>query len=224
MGKLIAMIPVWNEEKGFLSSCLKDLSEYVDEIIVLDDASTDGTVKLCKSFSKVIVHILSQNLGQVDKGRMRRHLFDLTVVRNPSWIICPDADEIFENRFKNKVREMMKAPLNWYSFYRVDFWTRESYFVTYPPKMKSLRLMFKYLPNRSPNFQPMRIHGARSPAWVLNDPNGQEMDIRIKHFGFVRKEDRMRRIVLNKKFNQTTYVKQIEVLENNLPQLHKWID
>lgn len=224
LGKLVAMVPVWNEERGFLRKCLKDLSEYVDEIVILDDASTDGTVKLCKSFSKVIVHVLPQNLGQIDKGKMRRQLYDLAVARNPTWFIALDSDEILENRFKTQVREMMEALFNWYSFYRVDFWTRDEYFVSYSSKMKSLRLMFRYMPNKSPNFLPMKIHGARSPAWVLDDPSGKETDIRIKHFGFIRKEDRMRRIILNKKFNQITYVKQIEAYEQKPLLLHKWIE
>lgn len=225
MGKLTVMMPVWNEENGFLSESLKDLSEYVDEIVILDDASTDSTVKLCKSFKKTIVHVLPQNLGWIDKGEMRQKLYNLTIVQNPNWILCPDADEIWENRFKTEVRKMMEGPYNWYSFYRVHFWTRDSYFETNSPKMRSLRLMFRFVPSKPRAFLKMPIHGARTPAWVFQDNlNGRETDIRIKHFGFVRKEQRLRRIELNRKFNQKWYLPYIETLEKRPPVSHKWIE
>ena len=38
---------LWAEE------CLRSLSGFVDDIVILDDGSTDRTVEICRSFDKV---------------------------------------------------------------------------------------------------------------------------------------------------------------------------
>ena len=38
---------LWAEE------CLRSLSSFVDDIVILDDGSTDRTVEICRSFDKV---------------------------------------------------------------------------------------------------------------------------------------------------------------------------
>lgn len=44
--RLTAMMQVRNEAQGYLESVLHDLSEFVDEIVIIDDASSDGTFEL----------------------------------------------------------------------------------------------------------------------------------------------------------------------------------
>jgi len=52
--KLTAMMQVRNEADRYLREVLNDLSEYVDEIVIVDDASTDDTVRVCRSYAKVV--------------------------------------------------------------------------------------------------------------------------------------------------------------------------
>ncbi|MHB1629584.1 MAG: glycosyltransferase, partial [Bacilli bacterium] len=47
--KLTAMMQVRNEAGRYLRMVLDDLSDYVDEIVILDDGSTDNTVEICSS-------------------------------------------------------------------------------------------------------------------------------------------------------------------------------
>lgn len=67
MKKVTAVIPVFNEEKrvkNVLSVLIK--SDLIDEIIAIDDASTDHTLKIIKSFKSKkfkVVH-LEKNLGK----------------------------------------------------------------------------------------------------------------------------------------------------------------
>lgn len=61
------IIPVYNGEK-FLQECIaaainQDLSRKDYEVIVIDDGSTDGTEKICKSFGNEIKYILKKNGG-----------------------------------------------------------------------------------------------------------------------------------------------------------------
>jgi cellulose synthase/poly-beta-1,6-N-acetylglucosamine synthase-like glycosyltransferase len=51
--RLTAMMQVRNETGRYLEQVLEELSEFVDDIVIVDDGSTDGTVRLCNSFAKV---------------------------------------------------------------------------------------------------------------------------------------------------------------------------
>jgi len=60
---ITAVIPAFNEEER-IEGVLKETSQYVDEIIIIDDNSTDNTAKVAKKYGKVIENEL--NLGYVD--------------------------------------------------------------------------------------------------------------------------------------------------------------
>lgn len=49
--KIIGLIPIRNEEI-MIEQCLRGLSMLVDEIIILDDASTDNSVSIIESLAK----------------------------------------------------------------------------------------------------------------------------------------------------------------------------
>ena len=211
--KLVTMILVKNEENRYLREVLTDLEEYVDEIVILDDCSTDNTASICRSFKKVFGKSLDVSIGQTDEKTARETLYKMTISRNPDWILCPDADEMFENKFKNEVRKMMESSFNWYSFNRYDFWTPDSYSGISPSCMKSLRKLFRYLPDKPTYFYSAFLHCGSTPIWVFEDNNGQETNIRFKHFGFIRKEDRLARIQRNKDVGSSEYAKDLEHLE-----------
>lgn len=52
--KLTAMMVVRNEAGRYLRQVLEDLSEWVDEIVILDDASDDDTPSICTGCHKVV--------------------------------------------------------------------------------------------------------------------------------------------------------------------------
>jgi len=71
----------------------------------------------------------------------------------------------------------------------------------------------------------MKIHGPRTPAWIFRDDNknGISTDFRIKHYGFIKKESRIRRIEWNEKYNVSWYLKTIYQLEKDSPEkLTQW--
>lgn len=51
--RLTAMMQVRNEAGRYLEQVLEELSEFVDDIVIVDDGSTDHTAQLCRSFVKV---------------------------------------------------------------------------------------------------------------------------------------------------------------------------
>lgn len=85
--QITAIILAKNEQK-YIARCIKSLS-FCDEILVIDDNSTDGTIeainKLANRKVKVISHCLSENFSQSRN-------FGLHKAQN-EWVLFVDSDE-----------------------------------------------------------------------------------------------------------------------------------
>jgi glycosyltransferase involved in cell wall biosynthesis len=181
--RITAGIRVKNAER-FAEECLSDLSLYVDEVVILDGGSTDRTVALCKSFPKVR-QVVRWEKDFFHEGIDRNVVLALVKNTNPDWILLPDVDEVFEDRFKEELPRMMEDPdVSLYAFlfchfwrsrthYRVDGkWGRESRDFPIP------RLVRNEPSLRYPVHRPLgtaQIAGVRGKAVVS--------DIRVKHYG-----------------------------------------
>jgi len=86
--KVTAIIPAFNEAKR-LSSVLEALSGYVDEMIVVDDGSSDETTKTATHHPGVLAIRHRVNLG---KGAALKTGCEFAVERNADVIVCLDAD------------------------------------------------------------------------------------------------------------------------------------
>jgi hypothetical protein len=194
--KLTAGIRVKNGER-FAEECLRDLSEYVDEIVILDDGSTDKTIEICRSFPKV-TSVVRWEKDFFHEGIDRNVVLALAKNTNPDWILFPDIDEVFEDRFKREVRTMMEAPdVGVYAFlfchfwrdrthYRVDGkWGRETHGFPIPRLVRSQ-------PGLSyPVDKPLgtaQVRGWKGRAIVS--------DIRVKHYGHLHRDISERKVGL----------------------------
>lgn len=96
MGKISALILAKNEEKN-IRDCIDSVS-FVDEILVIDDFSTDATKEIAESLgARVVQHALNQDWAQ-----QRR--FAIEEAKN-EWILFLDADE----RITPELREEIKV-------------------------------------------------------------------------------------------------------------------
>ena len=80
------MMLVRNEANRYLRLVLADLCQYVDDLVILDDASTDGTYELCRSFPRVRVLARERKSGFDNEIYLRQKLWQLTVDTSPAWI------------------------------------------------------------------------------------------------------------------------------------------
>jgi len=76
-------------EAHCLGECLKSIAPYVDEIIVVDTGSTDGTVEVAKAFKKVKV----SHFDWIEDFAAARNFANQQATMD--WILSVDADEVF---------------------------------------------------------------------------------------------------------------------------------
>lgn len=87
-----------NEEKN-IEECLLSVYGWADEIILLDDESTDKTVEIAKKFAQRVLHRKMENEG------VHRN-WAYAQAKN-EWVLNLDADEIVSDELKKEITEVL---------------------------------------------------------------------------------------------------------------------
>lgn len=130
--KIVGMSCVFNEE-WIIGEWADALSELVDEIVVVDDGSTDRTVEILRKFPKVTrVHEQRpmRQIGYASREVTNRRLaHQLAREQGADWIVFVDADEIFEHKMKDRIRELvLDEEVGEYRFRKLWLWRCEHYY------------------------------------------------------------------------------------------------
>lgn len=219
MPKLVVMLRI-KDGIFFVYEWLSNIEKLADEIVVVDNGSTDGTYEVLKAHPKVVDIVCTEGFNE---GRDKNLLYAHARKRKPDWCLWIDVDEIFEPELTRKhFDRLMKWPfINKYGFRRFHFIDRE-YFAGSRTRLYYSaghdRLMWRESPTGyfedliidSPN-----VKGIKGLKWNTN--------FRIKHLGYINKEivDRkaeIYRAIIPEK--ESTF--QEMYLHNEQPV--KWID
>ncbi len=100
MAKLSAVILAKNEEK-FIGACIESVKSFADEIIVVDDFSTDKTFELCE---KLGAKVIRRNLNG-DWGAQRNFAIEQA---NCDWIFFIDADERVTPELADEIKNILR--------------------------------------------------------------------------------------------------------------------
>lgn len=193
--RLTLSMIVKNEGKRYLRRALESAREYIDDAVIIDDGSTDDTIEIIKEVLKDIPFTLIENKYSKfsNEIELRKQQWFETIETNPDWILFLDADEIFENKFKDDVREMMKnIEVDGYIFRLYDFWDEDHYrddnlwcaHNTYRLFMIRYQKNFRYL------FTETAQHCGRMPANCMKLSYALS-NLRLKHYGWAKLEDRL---------------------------------
>jgi glycosyltransferase involved in cell wall biosynthesis len=222
---------VRNEEHRYLRRVLESACLYIDDAVIIDDASTDNTALLCESVLRGIPHTIIRNEESkfCNEWELRRQQWDETVKNNPDWILFLDADEMFENGFAGGVKALTDTPDCYlYSFRLYDFWDMNRYrddelwraHHYYRPFMLRYKSDFEYL------FAERSQHCGRMPYNVFQLPN-RLSEFRVKHFGWAKEEDRIikfnRYMLLDPNGENGSMAQYLSINDAN-PNLVEWIE
>ncbi len=111
-----------NEEKN-IDECLRSVHGWADEIVIVDDESSDRTVELAKKYTDRIFHRKMEIEG------VHRN-WAYAQARN-EWVLSLDADEHLSEELKEEIRQVLKDT-KFYAFsiplrnYIGSYWVRHS--------------------------------------------------------------------------------------------------
>ena len=138
--KVIGILPFKNEEK-FLPTYLSNVQPICDEIIAVDDHSTDNSRQIMEDAGVIVkgYEDTEKLKGGWTCGLIRQHLFNYAREAGGTHFVCLDADETFTSNFVPIARDIMsqlepgeKVHMQWlalwksYTAYRDDHtvWSR----------------------------------------------------------------------------------------------------
>lgn len=192
---LLAMLPVRNEAGRYLKAVLDQLSEYVDGIVIVDDASTDETPEICLNHPGVLVyHRLPEPLFNSDEAALRSLLWDKTVELNPKWVMAVDADEIFESDIIKEIPELTtQKQVDFFFFTTIHFWDNLSYYRVdglWDPKLSKTPCLYRLHKDIGYHWSNRKLHCGRFPVECYQYPLSLSK-VPLLHLGYVKKQDQI---------------------------------
>lgn len=184
MAKLVVMLRV-KDGMFFAKEWLECFEKLADEIVVLDNGSTDGTYELLKAHPKVVDIIRTEGYNE---GRDKNMLYNIVRLRKPDWCLWVDIDEIFEPELtRSHFEKLMNSRyFKKFAFRRFHFTDREHFAGSWYRLNYSSghdRIMWKE--HHSGYFQDL----------IIDSPNvkgigglKKNTNFRLKHLGYINKE------------------------------------
>jgi len=192
--KVTLSMIVKNEEGRYLKQMLNSVKQHIDEAVIIDDASTDNTINMCREILKDIpLHIIQNEKSMFDsEADLRKKQWSETIKTNPDWILNLDADEILEEGFWDNSQKLIDDKnYDFYCFRLFDMWNATHYredkywnaHSMYRPFLMRYQPKFNYLWNETPQ------HCGRFPINTFSFPIATS-EFRVKHLGWATEEDR----------------------------------
>ncbi len=227
--KLTLSMIVRNEAGRYLREVLEHAKQYIDSAVIIDDASTDNTVQICREILEGIpftIIELEESLFKTE-NRLRQIQWEETIKTKPDWILTLDADELFENRVLSEIRPIINQNRFDVMYFRLyDFWNQDHFREDdYWQAHNSYRpLLVRYIPDQKYIWQDTPLHCGRLPANIQELP-GAASNLRVKHLGWSKPEDRelkYRRYLDLDPEGQYGIMEQYQSILDPQPRLVKW--
>lgn len=228
--KVTLMLMVRNEGDRFLREMLESVKPIIDEAVILDDASSDDTVKIIKEIlsNKKILLLQNKQSGFSKEYKNRKKLWKATVSTKPDWILALDADEILDPAAADIFPALLDNPsVDAFGFYWYNMWDKIHYRLDDLWKVNPQIALIRFQPKFHYRFNHKKQHCGRFPSNVYDLYDYCNFPLKIKHLGWMRDEDKknkyQRYIKLDPKGKYNSLA-QYESILDKAPNLIKYDD
>lgn len=119
----VSVVVIAKNEEDNMADCLGSVKGWADEIVVVDDESTDRTIEITQQYTDKILH------RKMDIEGVHRN-WAMAQARN-EWVLCIDADEYLTEELKQEIAAVLpntefsafSMPLRTYIG---DYWVKHS--------------------------------------------------------------------------------------------------
>jgi len=198
--RIIAMYRIKNESR-WIKQSLESISEICKEIVILDDGSTDDTVKICENFPQV-VDIHSQKDLPFDETRDKNTLLKMALSRDPDFILTLDGDEMIMPNSKQYLfyeLNVLYPNVNLFEFKELYVWDKPNQYRcdgifnnTWSKKLFRLKDQPKNLKIYDSAF-PGNLHCGSLPSNLIEQNQIVKSKIKILHYGYYDEEIRRKK-------------------------------
>lgn len=196
--KITLSMVVHNESGRYLEEVFAAVKPFITDAVIIDDASTDDTIKICERELKGIKHKIIKNSSSAfsNEYKLRRQQWDETIKTDPDWILNLDADEVLEKAAAEIIPKLAaNQDVDVYGFQLFDFW-KEGYYrddFLWDAHKRYAHFMIRYQPNFQYKFGNKKQHCGRFPINILESMTYCNYPLRLKHLGWMRDEDKKRK-------------------------------
>lgn len=211
------MLRIHNEQR-WIKEVIESILPLCTKIFILDDKSTDDTVKICRSFGNDRVKVFESPFIGLNEARDKNWIYDRIVMEcAPDWVLCIDGDEVLEKNGPEAIRRACSMPdaphafglkieFLWNDASTVradriygDFW-RPSLFRPFHenpavPDSRTLLKEFRFMSTpfgRVQNNDKPNLHCSSVPQRLLH--GFKNCPARLKHYGYMLREWRVAKL------------------------------
>ncbi len=108
MKRRLSVVTITKNADKLLELCLCSASNIADEIIVVDNNSTDKTLDIAKDYNARIYPLNTNNLGLQKEYGVKKAKYE--------WILILDSDEVITPELKKEIKTIISKPTKYYGF------------------------------------------------------------------------------------------------------------
>ena len=164
---LSVVIPTFNEAQN-IASCIQSVEELADEIIVMDNFSTDGTAEIARSMKARVFEREFDNFSVNKNAAIEKSTQD--------WILLLDADERLTPELRSEIRNILGGPSA--SAYRIK---RDTFYCGHRVRCWSNKSVTRLFRKGTANYDPAKlVH----EELVVNGGTIETLQQALQHYTF----------------------------------------
>lgn len=197
---LVVGIQVYNERGRYIEPVINQFNKVANYVVILDDASTDGTPEYIESLLTVPYTLIKNKTKHFhEEYHLRSQLWNEVVKHSPEWIWICDADELVHpSHLQELPYILVETKLNSVNFPLYDLWDKNDTGTYYRDDHLWCahnffsRFIVRYDSSQTYTFPKKDHHSSRYPQEVIGF-SGLDVKIPYLHMGWMRKEDRLKK-------------------------------